>query len=87
MSEFENPDLVDPGHALTVDDIREMTGGATPHFALHLRARIARLIGPLDPADPARQLGELEIERLERLAVEGERGSGESDLARLAQAD
>ena len=55
-------------------------GASTPHFALQLRNRIAKLIGGLGAGDPARLLGEQEIRRLEELAVAGEtRGGGAQD--------
>jgi hypothetical protein len=57
---------------VSVDDIRELVGPATPHFALQIRDRVARLIGELDPADPARVEGERAIARLQRLADEGQ---------------
>ncbi|MFT4050327.1 MAG: hypothetical protein QM648_10920 [Solirubrobacterales bacterium] len=85
MSEFENPQLSESSNGVTVDDIRELSGAATPHFALQVRNRLRRLIEPLDPGDPARQLGEIEIAKLEKLAVDGQRGSGDSDLAPLNQ--
>jgi hypothetical protein len=47
-------------------------GASTPHFALHLRNRIRRLIADLPPDDPARRLGEQEIARLEAIAYTGE---------------
>lgn len=83
MSEFEKPELKSAGHAVTVDDVRTLAGAATPHFSLQVRNRLKRLVAPLAADDPARLLAELEIAKLEKLAVEGERGSGESDLARL----
>jgi hypothetical protein len=58
--------------AVTVEDVRELMGASTPHFALQLRERIARLIAGLAPDDPARLEGEREIARLERLGVSGE---------------
>ncbi len=82
MSEFEKPELAGAS-TVTVDDVRELSGAATPHFALHVRNRLRRLVAPLDPSDPARQLADVEIARLERLAVEGQRGSGASDLPHL----
>ena len=55
-------------------------GASTPHFALQLRARIAKLIARLPAGDPARLLGEQEIRRLEELALDGEtRGGGAQD--------
>ena len=47
-------------------------GASTPHFALQLRNRIARLIAPLPADDPARIEGEREIARLEKLGYAGE---------------
>jgi hypothetical protein len=75
MSGAERPDRLIPGHRVTVDDVRELIGPATPHFALQLRDRLARLIEGLPPDDPARVEGERAIARLERLADEGQ-GAG-----------
>jgi hypothetical protein len=52
--------------------VRELIGPATPHFALQLRDRVARLIEGLPLDDPARLEGERAIARLERLAREGQ---------------
>jgi hypothetical protein len=80
MAEAEQPERLRPGHRVTVDDVRQLMGASTPHFALQLRNRIRKLIAPLPPGDPARQLGEQEIARLERLALSGEvRGQPEQD--------
>jgi hypothetical protein len=67
----ERPDLADPAHRVTVEEIRELVGPATPHFALQIRQRIARLIDGLPAGDPARVEGERQIRRLEQLADEG----------------
>src|SRR5436309_11968974 len=72
MSESENPDRLRPGRHVTVDDVRQLMGASTPHFALQLRERIRALIKGLEPDDPARIEGEREIERLDRLAFAGE---------------
>ena len=72
MSETEVPDRLAPEHEATVEEVRELMGASTPHFALQVRNRIRRLIEPLSPDHPARQLGEQEIDRLNRLAYEGE---------------
>jgi hypothetical protein len=85
VSEFEKPELKSAGHTVTVDDVRALAGAATPHFSLQVRNRLRRLVAPLPAGDPARQLAEVEIAKLEKLAVEGERGSGESDLARITR--
>ena len=72
MAEQERPDRLSPEHHVTVEEVRALMGASTPHFAMHLRNRIRRLIAPLAPDDPARQLGEHEIARLDRLGFTGE---------------
>jgi hypothetical protein len=72
MSGAERPDRIAAGHRVTVDDVRELIGPATPHFALQIRDRLARLIGGLAADDPARIEGERGIARLERIAREGQ---------------
>jgi hypothetical protein len=78
MSEAESPARSRPEHQVTVEDVRQLMGAATPHFALQLRNRIAKLIAPLQADEPARILGQAEIDRLERLGREGERRGGEA---------
>ena len=56
----------------TVEDVRQLMGASTPHFALQIRNRIRNLIRELPPEDPARLEGEREIARLERIAFDGE---------------
>jgi hypothetical protein len=72
MAQMEQPQRLRGDRPVTVDDVRQLMGSSTPHFALQLRARISRLIAPLEADDPARRLGELEIARLTRLAVTGQ---------------
>ena len=72
MSEAENPERLRPGREVTVDDVRQLMGASTPHFALQLRERIRALIRGLPADDPARIEGEREIDRLDRIAVAGE---------------
>jgi hypothetical protein len=88
VSEFERDDRMD--REPTVEDVRQLMGASAPHFALQLRNRIQNLIGGLPADHPARQLGETEIARLERLAVEGEhRGAsvpGERELPSIRRA-
>jgi hypothetical protein len=87
VSQAEHPDRLRPGHAVTVEDVRQLMGASTPHFALQLRERIRRLIAGLPAEHPARIEGEREIARLDALAFAGEvRGEpAEPDLATLAR--
>ena len=71
MSEYERPDRY--GREPTMEDLRQLFGASTPHFALHLRNRIRRMIDGLPADHPVRVEGEREIKRLDRIAVEGER--------------
>jgi hypothetical protein len=68
MSEAENPNLLGGERGITVEDIRALAGPATPHFALQIRNRIARLIEPFPPGHPVRLEGERQIARLDELA-------------------
>jgi hypothetical protein len=70
MSQAEAPDRLT--RKVTVDDVRQLMGASTPHFALQIRNRIARLIADLPAGDPARRLGEQEIARLTALGFAGE---------------
>ena len=80
MAEAEQPERLSPTRQVTVDDVRQLMGASTPHFALQLRNRIRTLIRGLPPEDPARLLGEQEIARLERLGFTGEtRGEQEQE--------
>ena len=72
MSESEHPDRLREGREVTVDDVRQLMGASTPHFALQLRNRIRALIRDLPAGHPARLEGEREIARLDRLAFDGE---------------
>ena len=72
MSQAEHPDRERPGHEVTLADVRQLMGASTPHFALQLRNRIAKLIRGLPADHPARVEGEREIARLTELGLEGE---------------
>jgi len=66
MSEFERDDRSE--REPTIEDVRQLMGASTPHFALQLRNRIRNLVAGLPEDHPARVEGEREIARLERLA-------------------
>jgi hypothetical protein len=72
VSESESPIRKAPDHEVTVDDVRQLTGASTPHFALQIRNRIARLIRGLPEDHPARIEGERELARLQELGLLGE---------------
>ncbi len=72
MSEAEHPIRSSPDHEVTLDDVRQLMGASTPHFALQIRNRIARLIAGLPADHPARIEGEREIARLTEIAFGGE---------------
>ena len=85
MSQAEHPDRQRPGHEVTLADVRQLMGASTPHFALQLRNRIAKLVRGLPADHPARIEGEREIARLTELGYDGElRGrAAEPGLATL----
>jgi hypothetical protein len=72
MSSHESPNLSDPRHTVTADDIRSLTAAATPHFALQVRERVSKLISDLPADSPVRIAGEEQIERLAALGNSGE---------------
>jgi hypothetical protein len=71
MSEYEQPGRL--GREPTVEDIRQLSGASTPHFALQLRNRIQTLIQDLPPEHPARIEGEREVALLDQIAEGAER--------------
>lgn len=83
MSDAERPDRLE--RRPTADDIRALTGPATPHFALQIRNRVQRLIEPLPGDDPVRAEGERAIADLEQLAGHSgdPRGMGPGDEPEL----
>lgn len=61
------------------DELAQLVGAATPHFALQAHHRIMQLVEEL-PADHPRQAGlRKQLARLEHIASCGESG-GQSDL-------
>jgi len=87
MSEYEQPGRMT--REPTVEDVHQLMGASTPHFALQIRNRVRTLIADLPEDHPARVLGEREIARLEQLAEgaerRGEAGQGEPALPSLAE--
>ncbi len=85
MSEYEQPGRLEREPA--VEDVRQLMGASTPHFALQLRNRIRTLISGLPPDHPARVEGEREIGRLDEVAKgserRGEDGQGEPAMPSL----
>lgn len=83
MSQAEDPRRLSrkaASNAVTIEDVRQLMGASTPHFALQLRNRIANLIADLPAEHPARIEGEREIARLQRLGFDGEtRGEGAAE--------
>jgi hypothetical protein len=71
VSEFERTERLH--REPTVEDVRQLMGASTPHFALHIRNRIQNLIRGLPADHPARVEGEREISRLEEIALGSER--------------
>ena len=81
MSESERPDRLS-GREITVADIRALAGPATPHFALQIRNRIARLIENLPADHPVRVEGSKQVERLTALAEHSGEPRGIGSIAR-----
>jgi hypothetical protein len=83
LSQAEDPGRLSrkaSAEQVTVEDVRQLMGASTPHFALQLRNRIANLIAGLPAEHPARIEGEREIARLQRLGFDGEtRGEGAAE--------
>jgi hypothetical protein len=83
LSEAEDPRRTrrkEDTEQVTVEDVRQLMGASTPHFALQLRNRIAKLIAGLPDGHPARVEGEREIARLQALGLTGEvRGEGPAE--------
>ncbi len=78
MSQAEDPQRL--SNEVTLEDVRQLMGASTPHFALQLRNRIAKLIAGLPADHPARVEGEREIARLQQLGFSGEtRGEGAAE--------
>ena len=80
MAEAEQPERLRHDRDVSVDDVRQLMGASTPHFALQIRNRIAKLVRDLPEDHPARIEGEREIARLTKLGFTGEvRGTPHED--------
>jgi hypothetical protein len=80
MAEAEQPERLRGDREITVDDIRQISASATPHFAYQIRNRIQKLIKGLPADSPVRLYGEQEIARLQSLGFTGEvRGTPNED--------
>jgi hypothetical protein len=77
MSEYERPDRAK--REPTMEDLRQLFGASTPHFALQLRNRIRHLIADLPAGHPVRSEGLREIARLDTLAFQGEVRGGKAE--------
>ena len=77
MSEYERPDRSE--REPTMEDLRQLMGASTPHFALQLRNRIRHLIERVPAGHPVRSEGMREIARLDKIAFEGERRGGKAE--------
>ena len=65
MTEAHEPELrVEP----TIDDVDELVGPATPHFAMQIRARVRDLVCDLPADHPVRLHADEQVALLERLA-------------------
>lgn len=71
------------GREPTVEDVKQLMGASTPHFALQIRNRIRALVAGLPEGHEARVLGEREIARLDQLARDGEERSELLDLPKM----
>src|SRR3954447_25452978 len=80
MAEAEQPERLRADREVTVDDVRQLAASVTPHFAMHIRNRIRKLVAgePID--SPVRRYAEAELAKIERLGFTGEvRGTQNED--------
>lgn len=52
----------------SIDDVDELVGAATPHFAMQIRARVRALVRDLPEDHPVRRHADEQVAQLERLA-------------------
>ncbi len=70
MSQAEHPERL--SREPTVDDVRQLWGASTPHFALQIRNRIVQLVRGLPADHPARLEAERHVGKLTELGYTGE---------------
>ena len=56
------------------DELAQLVGAATPHFAFQIRDRVAQYAAALPPDHPRQAELAAHIERLDRLGFQGETG-------------
>ena len=78
MSEYERPDRA--AREPTMEDLRQLMGASTPHFALQLRNRIRNMIDRLPAGHPVKIEGEREIARLDEIARGGEKRGAPAEV-------
>ena len=66
----------------TRDDIDELVGPATPHFAYQLRARVRELVRELPEDEDVRRYAEEQIELLDRLGYASSKAAEGPRVAR-----
>ena len=60
----------------TEEELAQMVGAATPHFAFQIRSRVERYAKRLPADHPRAEELRRHLERLERLGLEGEHAPG-----------
>lgn len=63
------------------DELQQMVGAATPHFAMQIHERVASYLAQLSADDPRRAQMSAHLAHLEALALGGEVGrAGQAEL-------
>lgn len=63
-----------PNRPIGIEDIDALLSGATPQFAMQLKARLHALIGALPADSEVREYGERQLDLLDHLALGSTRG-------------
>ena len=83
MSQSEHPDRLAADHETTVEDVRQLVGASTPHFAFQIRERVERLIAALPEDHPVRAYAEQRLAVLDQLGYANSRAEGGDPSAPL----